>query len=277
MTARRYQILAPLVVLTACGLGLPVRSTAHGPLHEQIQRLTQAIQQYPDSADLYLQRGELHRHHQDWPAALRDYDAAARRDPALATVALCRGKMFLDAQNPLQAKAVLDDYLAKAPADGEGLVTRARAFVQLGKYISAAEDFTRAIAHTSAPPPEYYIERAQAEVAAGRLEEAVRGIDEGMQRLGQIVTLELCAIDLEIRAQHYDEALQRLEKVAAQSPRKEKWLVRRAEILQLAGREAEARQTYQAALSEISALPAQRRNTKAVADLEKRIRLALGK
>jgi len=269
-------LAAVLIALSVTALGTPIGAMAHGPLHEQIVRLGKAIEQFPDNADLYLQRGELHRHHQDWNAALADYNTAENLASRLALVDLCRGKLFLDAGEPKQAKAALDRFLAKAPNDAEGFLTRGRALVQIGMYEVAAEDFTRAIQNVEMPQPEYYYERSQALVAAGRMIEALRGMDEGMKRLGEIVTLQVYAIDLEIKLQYYDAALARLEKVALQSPRKEKWLARRGEILQMAGRDDEARQAFQAALREIESLSSRHRNTKAIIDLEKRVRSAIG-
>jgi len=275
---RHFRFLCALIArsLLVVGLLLPSFASAHGPLHEHIQRLTKEIEQFPDSADLYLQRGELHRHHQNWKSALADYTIAESLAPSLAMVDLCRGKLFLDAGDPKQAKAVLDCFLAKAPNDAEGLLTRGRALVQLGLHSPAADDFTRAIQNLEMPQPEFYYERSQALVAAGRLIEALHGIDEGIARLGEIVTLQVYAIDLEIKLQCYDAALARVEKVASQSPRKEKWLARRGEILQMAGRDEEARQAFQAALREIESLSSRHRNTKAVIDLEKRVRAAIG-
>ena len=264
------------VIIIVAGLIFPIGSSAHGPLHEQIQRLTKEIAQFPDSAGLYLQRGELHRHHQDWKAALADYGSADSLAPHLAMVDLCRGKMFLEARLPEQAKGAVERFLSKAPNDAEGLLTRGRALVQLGLHSPAADDFTRAIQNLEMPQPEHYFERSQALVAAGRMIEALHGIDEGIKRLGEIVTLQVYAIDLEIKLQCYDAALARLEKVASQSPRKEKWLSRRGEILQMAGRDEEARQAFQAALREIESLSPQHRNTKTIIDLEKRVRSAIG-
>ena len=51
------------------------------------------FEQDPNNASLYLKRGELHRIHQDWPAAAADYDRAAQLDPNLAVVDLARGAM----------------------------------------------------------------------------------------------------------------------------------------------------------------------------------------
>ena len=252
---------------------------AHGPLDEQIAEVTKDIARNPNDASLYLKRGELHRFHEDYPAAQKDYDHALRHDPALAVVNLCRGQMMLEAGWYEQALPYLNEFISKNPKHPEGLVARARVLAMLQKNLPAAADFTEAILHSATPAPEYYIERAQALSAAGSesrdVEIALRGLDEGIQKIGPIVTLQLCAIELEVDLKRYDAALNRLDQIMATSARKEKWLVRRGEILQQAGRYEEARAAYQQALQEMAALPPHRRQTKAILDLETRLLTAL--
>jgi hypothetical protein len=94
-----------------------------------------------------------------------------------------------------------------------------------------------------------YIERAAAQAGAGGagLEDAIRGLDTGIARLGPVVTLELAAADMEVLLGRYDAALSRIDRVAAQSGRKEPWLARTGAILEKAGRSEEALATYRTA------------------------------
>ena len=105
----------------------------------------------------------------------------------------------------------------------------------------------------------------------------LRGLDEGIRRLGPLVTLELPAIELELRAGRYDRALARLEQVSSQSPRKETWLARRGEILELANRAPEALAAYSACLEAVEILPPDRRRTAAMTELTERVRSAMSR
>jgi hypothetical protein len=69
--------------------------------------------------------------------------------------------------------------------------------------------------------------------------------------------------------------LRRVDQLAARSPRPETWLVRRAEILIEAGRRADARQTFLAALQAIEVLPPRHRATTATKLIETRVRQQL--
>jgi tetratricopeptide (TPR) repeat protein len=271
--ARRVMVIAFL----AAGLLGPRSTAAHEGLHEQIAEVTARIKREPKNAALFLKRGELHRLHRNWDRALSDYRRAEMLDPNLDAVQFGLGRMYFEAGKPQQAKSRLDRYLSRHPNQVEALVTRARLLVKLGLRHAAANDYSAAIAQSPEPKPEYYIERAKAlagEGPAGR-QVALAGLDEGIKKLGPIVTLELFAIDLEVASRHYDAALERLERVAAQSQRKEAWLARRGEILRQAGRVAEAREAFSRALEALESLPAFRRNTKATVELENRVRAAL--
>lgn len=267
-----------LRVLVLC-LVVSLPLAAHGDLHERIAALTKQINEAPTNAELYLKRGELHRAHRDWKLALADYDRAEQLRPDLDVVDLSRG-LTLFASGALEpAITALDRFLLKHPVHADAHLTRARAQAKLGRHQAAAADFTRAITQTTTPRPEYYLERAQALAALGdaRIDDALHGLDEGITKLGPIVTLQLYAIDYELRKNRYDAALARLDQIAAQAARKETWLARRGEILERAGRVGEARQAYATALAVFDVIPSSRRNTKTAVELESRLRAALAR
>jgi predicted Zn-dependent protease len=268
------RLLKKTTWLLGVGILLSSFAYAHEGLHEQIAAITAKIKRDPKNASLYLQRGELHRLHCDWSRAATDYNRAARLQPGLTIVDLARGKMLFESGRLQRSKLVLDRFLSQQPNHFEGLTTRARVLAKLGSTADAIKDFTGAIAQS--PEPELYLERAETTVRDGkRLDEALSGLDEGIKRLGPIVTLQLPAIELELRRQNYEGALSRLDLIAAQSERKETWLVRRGEILRLAGRDEEARAAFNAALVAIESLPPWRRQSKAVTALQVRARSAL--
>jgi tetratricopeptide (TPR) repeat protein len=265
------------VALIALSAPRPVR--AHADLLLQIEDLTQQILKNPTNAELYLRRGELRRTHLEWDFAAEDYDKAEELNSALDAVVLARGRLYLDSGWPLSAKACLDLYLSRVPNNAMALVTRAHILTRLQMRMAAAQDYTRAITLSPEPGPELFIERAQAFSGEGPtyFAEALKGLDEGVQRLGPLVTLQLLAIDLELRQKGFDRALARLDTVAEKSPRKETWLVRRGEILVQAGRPAEAKQAFQSALAALDKLPPTRRNVPAMLELQRRLSAELEK
>jgi len=272
---RSHGLAGALCLIAAAALAPQVG--AHGDLHEQIQAVTARLAEAPASAPLHLKRAELHRAHRQWESALADYARAAALDPELAAVDLGRGLLFLETEALNAAREALDRFLAQHPGHAEGRAARSRALARLGDSQAAADDLTAAIAASPRPRPEYFIERARALAAAGeaRIGEALLGLDEGIARLGPLVTLQLVAIEIELARRAHDAALARVDKLAAASPRKEPWLLRRGEILEQAGRLPEARLAYAAALEALQTLPESRRRTRAAQELAERARTGI--
>ena len=255
-------------------------TAAHLDLEIQIANVGEAIDREPDNPALYLKRGELHRAHADWPAAEADFLMARKVDPQLKGVDFYLGRLKLDEGKPADAKRFLDRLLATMPEHADALIVRARAEIELGRTEAGTRDFNKALAVlevSGRAQPTYYLERAHAFEEMGRVGQALRGLDEGLERLGQPVTLQMYAIELELQQGHHDQALQRLERIAALSPRKEAWLIRRGEILEQAGRPDDARQAYAGALAAIETLPATRRWNRAVQELEASAEAALNR
>ncbi len=271
---RTFSILAAGAWLLAAGAS---NALAHGELHELIDKATREIALNPRNPNLYLARAELHRGHSAWDAALADLARAEALSNQWHILHFARARLLLSAEWYESARVSADRFLEAAPAHEECLVVRARARMKLGEPLAASEDYSRAIAAADPPVPELYLERAQALAAAGAgyLDRAVQGLDEGLGKLGPIATMQLAAIDLELKRNRVDAALARVDKIMAQAPRKETWLSRRGEILRQAGRNPEAAAAFGAALKELEALPAHRRATPAMAELEARVRKAL--
>lgn len=262
-------MVAAFLFSAAAGLG------AHEDLELQIAGVTREIEREPRNAELYLRRGELHRFHEDWPKAEADYRRVEELDAGLTAVDLARGRMLLASGHPERAKEALDRFISRRSSHPEGWLERGRALIKMGRRREGAADFTRGMELAPVLLPEHFVERAEALAAAGDREAALRGLDEGIRKLGPLVSLELPAIDLDLALGRTDAALARIEALSKQTPRKEPWLARRGEILLQAGRAAEAREAFQAALAAIEALPAARRKARATADLEARVRAAL--
>jgi tetratricopeptide (TPR) repeat protein len=268
-----------LVSLVGTIVGSPCIVLAHGDVHGQIVEITQQIEKSPTNSELYIKRGELHRTHQDWDAAQADLDRAFALNSALDVIDFAKGRLFLEASWPVSAKVSLDRFLSKHTNHVEALVVRARTLAKLERRVEAAADYTHAINVSTESRPELYFERAQVLAAEGgkHSKEAVRGLEDGMKKMGPLVTLQLCALDIEVKQKQYDDALKRLESITAKSPRKETWLARRGEILQEAGRKSEARQAFTAALEAMETLPPARKNVPAMMDLQKHLREELDK
>jgi predicted Zn-dependent protease len=248
---------ATLAALTLCVASV---LSAHGDLHEQIAAASRAIARQPRDAALYLARGELYRAHHDATPALADYATALRLNPTLDAAHLARGRLLMEANRAAEALPDLDRFLARRPDHADALVVRARARAAVGDAPHARADYDRAL--SLAPNPDWFIERARLVRPSAGPAAAIDGLDEGLARLGPLLTLTLEAIDCELSLGHHDAALARLDRLVAASGPHPQWTLQRADILLAAGREKDARDAFSTALDEIDALSPARRRTR---------------
>jgi tetratricopeptide (TPR) repeat protein len=201
----------------------------------------------------------LYRAHHEAAAALADYASALRIDPSLAVVHLARGRLLVEAGRPGDALPDLNRFLLIEPLHADGLMVRARALAAVGRGDAARDDYDRAL--QLADNPDWFIERARVVRATAGASAALAGLDQGIARLGPIVTLTLEAIGDELSLGRYDAALARLERFVSASGPHPRWLVERGEILRAAGRLDDARAAFTASLAAMDALPPPRQRT----------------
>ncbi len=267
---RSALILGLALVCVAPGL-------AHDDPHQSIERITLQIEQDPYNAELYLRRGELHRQSSHFDAALADFDHVATLSPDDETIHFHRGRLLFEAEEFPEAWLALDRFLTSHPSHARGFMVRGRLLRKLGLPLEAAQDYARALSLTPNPTPVMFVEHAQALAEAGGpwVEMAIQSLDDWNQKLGPLILLESLAIDLEVEGQQYDAALVRIDQVLTEMARKEVWLVRRGEVLEMAGRKEEARVAYRDALKTIEALPSRLRQVPASRELETHVRALL--
>lgn len=264
----------PLRILCLFAL-LLLQCLAHEDLLLRVKGVTEQMSTNGITAELLLLRAELYRAHQDWDLALKDYDAAAPGLTNSPAVDFGRAQALAGGGKLSKARKAFDELLDRNPNNAAALLGRARVLAQLDHLAPAIADYTRAFTNLTNPRPEDYLERARLQAAESGAESAVKGLDEGLARMGWTVTLQRTALDYELERGNTDGALARLESILTRSNRKESWLTLRAEILQTAGRTQDAREAFQAALKAIIDLPPRLATSENTVKLRARIEAAL--
>lgn len=256
----------PALRLHAALCLLAVVLRAHGDDQAMIRQIMEAISaelaKAPD-ADLFLRRGELHRHNQDWAKADADFVAAAQLAPKRAAIAYLRARTFLDARQPEKARSLAERYRAAVPSDPEAWFVHGEALAALGEMRLALADYAegfRRAAEANADQVERWTRLLSAlpQTDAG---EILAIVDHALVRLGPLPALVDYAIALEVTRQNYDGALTRIEQVRQKGRWPGTLLARRGDVLVKAGRRAEAIASYQAALDAIEKLSERNRTT----------------
>lgn len=136
-------------------------------------------------------------------------------------------------------------------------------------------DYDAALSRLGAVSADLYLERCAQHLAGGEVQPALDGLREARTRLGIVLSIERTALDIEVRAGRFDDALDRLDEVETELAAGVLWLELRGNVLRAAGREMEALAAYTAALDALDGLPGERRPTAAHQALEGRLRAAL--
>jgi predicted Zn-dependent protease len=265
-------ILALPVVIAI--LSVQNQANAHGDIHARIALLDKRIATTPDNYNLYLKRAELHRFHAEWSSALTDYHRAQALHPHPVDIEFFMGRMLLEAGQPGKALIHMQRFLREHPDSTSALLVRARVKEALGQRANAADDLAHVIRSTRQPPPELYIEWADLVISGGdkHLDEGMRIIEEGIGRLGPVVSMIQYAVVVETAHNRYQKALQWVDSLPEKLQAQPRWLAKRGDILSAAGQYGEARKVYGEAISTLEHNPS-RRKTLANDDLAAELRM----
>lgn len=272
-----YSMKATIIIALGVALG-PVcegRVKAHEDLIARITTLTAQLSTNQNNVVALIQRADLYRLHGDWTEARSDYAAVSKLAPNSAPLLLGRAQLHVDQGEDAAARAAFDDFLSRFPTNSVALLGRARVLTRLGERKAAIADYSRAIAVGASPQPEDFLERASLQATEFSVDEAIKGLDEGLTRLGWLVTFQKAAIDYELKRQRSDQALARLETIIARANRKETWLAWKGEILMAAGKSREAQECFLATLKAIDALPPRMNKSPSMAGLRAKVEFSL--
>lgn len=251
----------------------PRHGRAHPDIDSQLSALDRRGSEVACDAAMEMRRGELLQSRAAWAEALAAYDRAAECAPGSDDADIHRAALHVAAKQPASALPYLERVLRHNAADSRARLLRAQAFAGAGRFAAAADDFEKVLPQLPQPQPEHFVQRARAQIAAGRDARAIDGLEEGLNRLGPIPLLLRLRVDLQVGRNDFRGALQTLERSRA-LPNQETWSLRRGEVLEAAGRRAEATREYENVRQAIALRPAARRQTAALRQMDEQARAA---
>lgn len=249
----RWQVFVCGAVWLAAGWLQPI--AAHGAYDDLVKELKEELAIYPNDALVRYRLAEAHAGHEEWRACLQEIKLIERIAPGVHPTGYLKGLALHTAGKQEEAKQALDEFLATHPHHVDGLATRGKVFMSLHDPVAAAADFREGIRHATTPSIDLYTEAAQALKAADQASAASRVLDDGIKALGEVPALLTCALEIECASGSWDAALGRVGAMQKVAPKPEPWMVRRAEILDLAGRKTESRAAWTAVRDHLLVLP----------------------
>lgn len=264
------------LLVVAAILLLPwLQADAHGTHSSLLAKVDARLAARPDDGELWYQRAVLMYEHEEFETAAIDFAKAEEFASGKYAVLWWRGRIF-DHQGKLpEAKAALDQQLAKTPEHWGTLASRARVQMKLGANAEALADFRTALANCKDIQPDLIQEVAQALASHDRVDEAVAVLESCMQKLGPIPSLQLKLLEIEVEADRYAKALARLNAIESSASRKEPWMEKRAIILAQAGFISESQAAWRALIAHLESMSPAERDSHAMIILTERAHQAL--
>ena len=196
----RRKLLTGLIGMAAliCLSMLPLSAFSHADLVLQIESLNTQIIANPTNTELLMKRGDLHRRHEDYPAAARDFAAAREANPDNTLLDFYQGRLLFDQGEAVAAETLLEKYLGTHPEHAKAWALRGEINIRLQQAEPAAGYFSQAIQRTGTPSPSLYRSQILSLVSAGesQWDEASQVADMGLHHFGLEVSLLGLGIDV---------------------------------------------------------------------------------
>jgi len=236
-----------VIVVLLAWLAIPSPAVAHPDTPRRLEEVARDLLQRPGAPDLLYRRGclLLDEEYANYPQALQDLTAVLGA-PGITDARLFRATAFLRLGDVTQAVSDLDAYVRASPDDVRGYERRFEARLAAGRKKDALADLEAAL--RVQPRADLYLRLAALQAEAGETSRAFATYEDGIARLGRPLELVVALVDAATRAGAHAKALEWLAVLEAEGGRRERWVLRRGEVLEAAGRAAEAAAAYREVL-----------------------------
>ncbi len=229
----------------------------HGDYHEVVVAMTAEIEADPENPLLYYQRAVLHKGHYKYEDAINDYHKCISIDSSLVATYLDLADIHT-IQNQTDSSfyylAVFKRWKEPVPKYFE---IESRLFAKISDWQKAIDSQEKSIAlKTEHLRPEDITVLSDLFLSKNPIDYdgAIKSIEMGLEKKGNLISLREERLNLFIEAKYYDQALLELDNLINEFVRKEKWLIKKAEVYYAANRFSESKETFLTAISTIENL-----------------------
>jgi len=240
-----------LLCLLSCAL------FGHGDLDVRIAALSQQIKSHPDSALLYLQRGELHLQHEVPRKAFRDFRKCQQRGLYSTRLQYNFALAFYQLKKYSRAIAVLEELLENDPDHVLAYRLSGRSFFEAKEFEKAAIAHDEVIKRSLKTFPENYLEASMAYEKSQRPEYQALAkvrIEEGIEDLGPLRAFYNRLIELYDQENNFEKIIDYQSQIIKSAERKERAYFSRAQTHLKAKDFKRAKQDIEAAQAAIDQL-----------------------
>ena len=253
-----------LLCFTLLNLFFVTCCVAHGDLDERILAASNEIKAHRDSAYLYFKRGKLYFQHNEYKKSIKDLKKANSLNYSSKEQQLLFARNYFRLKKYKKTLSFAERILSSDLKHVLTIKIKAQALLKLERYKESAETFEDVIKYTNQSFPENYIEASVAwEMLDNELgrNRSVSIIEEGIGKLGKIVSLHERLINLSVKNGNYKHAINTQLQVLDFFPRKERAYFKLCELYALDNNETKAKESIDLAKQYFYKLPLRIQNT----------------
>lgn len=249
---------------------IPLAMFGHGDLHERIEQVTVLIKKHPDSAYLFLQRGELYAQHEEFKKALRDFDICRKKGYRDVRLELNEATVYFDLAQFNKTVSITRSILEADSENVKAYRLCGLALLKLNQFEAAGEVLNKVFEYTSKALPENFYEASIAWEQCKTDEcqcQTTQVIYTGMETLSNLRGFYDRLIEIALNRNDFSTALYYQSIVINEANRKEWPLYNRGLIHLQNGNQSKAKEDFLTAKKAIGQLKKRQRNQKAISDL----------
>jgi tetratricopeptide (TPR) repeat protein len=244
----------------------------HGDLHQQIADLSKTISAFPDSIQLYQERGVLYLLNEDIKEAQTDFFKCIHSGLLNSTVYIGLSKTSYYLNEPDSALYYIDIAVRIDSMHYSSLEWRASLLLLTAKYCKSALAYSQLLSLAHQPSPSLIMDAAQASLhCPDALPSADQILLDGIAHIGRLHVLEKELVLVYLHDKRYEDALQvQTEMIEHWSFKATPYLDRAETYLQLGQKNRALEDLHQALLS-IDKLPAYKSSSPAMKEIRSKI------
>src|SRR6185503_14144050 len=202
-----------IILIWAC-IALAQPLLAEDDVQEAIESVNRELAASPRDPSLLIRRSRLYQQKRMFDQAVAHLNEAGRLGAA-KELEREKAELFLAAGWYETGVEHANNSVTQNPNDPAGYIVRARLNTKLDKIKEAGADYAAAIEKSKEARLELYIEHAQAISTedGAYLDQALATLENGIKRIGSVITLESAALEVELRQRNYDAALSRVDRI----------------------------------------------------------------
>ena len=243
----------------------------HGDLHTRIKEVTVEIKNHPDSAYLYLKRGELWLQHDRYNKSIKDFKSCLKLGYNPIRLELKLAESYERKTKWKKSLAHLNNILTKDEKNVKAWRQKGSVFMKVGKYADAGFCFEKLIQLAGKTIPENYIDASVAWEKSNTLEhrqKSIQAIEKGIVDLGELIVFFKRLKNLYLKYEDYKMSLFYQTKIIEKSNRKERAYYDRALIHIAFKNKTKAKLDLDNSYQALNLLPKRIKNNQAMVELE---------